>query len=116
MTARCSVHDAQPSIGACARCGRFICEACADGRRVGFCSTCAARPDVRLEISRRAKAVLWLAIGALVVPPLILASWWAERSASAVFLEADEPLLLGARWIRWTVLVGWTAAGALALW
>ncbi len=55
MEAHCAEHPDRPAIGACLRCGRFVCEQ--DSRTLDdelYCSTCAARPDVDwLEAFRR---------------------------------------------------------------
>lgn len=114
MTPTCAVHPEAASFAACVRCGRFCCEACLDPRRTGWCLTCARRPEARLEISTRAKAVLGWSIAGLVFVPLVAVSWWLERTKPAPFLEADEPLLVGARWTRAAAAISWVAA--LALW
>lgn len=111
MAAECAAHEGTPATGSCTRCGRFTCDACLDGRRPGWCSACANRPGARLEVSGRAKVVLFLSVVGVMLAPLALAGWWLGRSTQP--LEADEPLLRGARWLRWTALALWGLGGML---
>ncbi|MFO0595623.1 MAG: hypothetical protein U0228_09970 [Myxococcaceae bacterium] len=41
MTAICSTHPGVPALGACARCGRFVCDVCTVELQPRLCTTCA---------------------------------------------------------------------------
>jgi len=84
-----------------------MCSACVDGRRAGWCASCAGRAEARLEVSSRAKLVLLLAVLGVLVFPAAAVSWWLGRSMTQV-LEADEPLLEGARWLQGAALLLWS--------
>lgn len=72
--ARCFVHQEEPALGTCARCGTFFCAR--DHRTVGdkeYCAACAARPEVdyleafRLKYWGKRDAWAWLvAFGAII--------------------------------------------------
>lgn len=109
MTARCSIHPDVDALGSCSRCGRFLCGDCRDLVREGWCVTCAARPEARLETSAGARTALWLAVAGVAVPVLSLFAWRNATRAGPVS-EADAPLLQGARWLAITTLVGWIVA------
>jgi hypothetical protein len=55
--------------------------------------------------------VLVLSVVGVALAPLAVAGWWLGRSLQP--LEADAPLLRGARWLQWTALVLWSLGGVL---
>lgn len=109
MTAECSVHVGVEASGACSRCGRFLCGACRDVVREGWCVTCASRPEARLETSRAARVTLTFALVGIAVPVLSIVAWRRSKGVGPIS-EADAPVLQGARWLAIATVVGWVIA------
>ncbi|MER2560782.1 MAG: hypothetical protein ABTQ32_08690 [Myxococcaceae bacterium] len=109
MTASCSLHAGVEATGACSRCGRFVCGACSDVVRDGWCVTCASRPAARLETSPHARATLTLSLLGVALPVLSVVAWRRSTRAGPIS-EADAPLLQGARWLAIATLIGWVIA------
>ncbi len=109
MTAQCSVHAEVEAAGSCSRCGRFVCVACRDAVREGWCVTCASRPEARLETSGAARTALLLAVIGLAFPVLSIVAWRSAARGGPVS-EADAPVFQGARWLAITTLIGWVVA------
>lgn len=109
MTAACAIHTGVEAAGACSRCGRFVCGACRDAVREGWCVTCASRPEVRLETSRAARVTLTMALVGIAVPVLAILAWRRSNGVGPIS-EADAPVLQGARWLAISTMVGWVIA------
>lgn len=53
-TACCAAHPDSPALGACARCGRFVCDGCATEREPLLCAGCTAVVDDPLGLRAHA--------------------------------------------------------------
>lgn len=140
----CEQHPGVAVVGACARCGVFICDV--DKTLVGarfYCPTCAARPEVNWLDQLRAKWLgardgwcwVFLAMAVLEVSAFVAFSWdlvnelstgrvdprvgLPQRLPALALLGVEAGLhalfLLGRRWIRWAIGVVPLAGGALAI-
>lgn len=140
----CEQHPGALVVGACARCGAFICDV--DKTLVGaryYCPTCAARPDVNWldQLRQRWLGVrdgwCWVFLGLAALEVLAFVAFTAdlvselstgrgasrhgllERVPALTLLAAEAALhatfLLGKRWSRWAIGVVPILGGVLAL-
>ncbi len=85
--ARCAVHVELAAVGACARCGRFMCVEC-NAVDAGVCRSCleVVQRDVRARLdSLNVKAGLVAAVQGVLAPAL---SWWSHDRALFGLLAA----------------------------
>ena len=100
-TALCAEHSA-PAMGACERCGTFVCEQCGFREREHLrCFKCGA-PEAEKAPPLAFTALLVAALG-LMCPPLSLIGL-----ALALAARAGESgrTNLGAQYVRWALVVG----------
>lgn len=99
----CETHPAEPAIGACAHCGRFVCRQCNhsnDGRMT--CTICAAVARSGSPARQQSSLPAPSQQGAISVQPLIVTS--PARLAPNPF--AERPAQTRAQKLAWMPIAG----------
>lgn len=109
--ARCPAHPDASAVGACRRCGTFVCDTCRTFYDYQpLCPSCYARCSHSLPSSPRARWSLILAVIALfvVVIPLGFPAVVMAQGELAAIAQGQAPAG-GAGYARAAALLGWIA-------
>ncbi len=82
----CAVHRETEAIGACPRCGNFVCGACVEGRANLMCASCVAKTG---ELERQPTA--WERRDELGAPTALWLTWKESMFAPDPFFKKLKP-------------------------